>query len=198
MKILQIAVGIIRNSQGEIFITQRAADAHMANKWEFPGGKIEEGETPEQAVVRELHEEVGINAGAATLFDKLEYHFPDRHITLWFYLIEQWEGEPWGKEGSLDVGFTRLNCWRRSSRQPMNPSSQNWQAPDRAGGGAPATEHLLLLFAPVVAVGKIARTRDAFSSAAHSPGLLTGSVLNRMDGMGWFRSIPRFCRRLGN
>ncbi|AKL13654.1 TPA: 8-oxo-dGTP diphosphatase MutT [Kluyvera intermedia] len=99
MKILQIAVGIIRNSQGEIFITQRAADAHMANKWEFPGGKIEEGETPEQAVVRELHEEVGINAGAVTLFDKLEYHFPDRHITLWFYLIEQWEGEPWGKEG---------------------------------------------------------------------------------------------------
>ncbi|MEH4660950.1 8-oxo-dGTP diphosphatase MutT [Phytobacter diazotrophicus] len=99
MKILQIAVGIIRNPQREIFITQRAADAHLANKWEFPGGKIEEGETPEQAVIRELHEEVGIKAGAASLFDKLEYRFPDRHITLWFYLVEQWEGEPWGKEG---------------------------------------------------------------------------------------------------
>ena len=96
MKILQIAVGIIRNPQGEIFITQRAADAHMANKWEFPGGKIEEGETPEQAVIRELHEEVGIKAGAASLFYKLEYRFPDRHMTLWFYLVEQWEGEPWG------------------------------------------------------------------------------------------------------
>ena len=48
MKILQIAVGIIRNHQHEIFITQRAADAHMANKLEFPGGKIEAGETPEQ------------------------------------------------------------------------------------------------------------------------------------------------------
>ena len=46
MKILQIAVGIIRNQQHEIFITQRAADAHMANKLEFPGGKIEAGETP--------------------------------------------------------------------------------------------------------------------------------------------------------
>ena len=44
MKTLQISVGIIRNSQGEIFITQRAADAHMANKLEFPGGKIEAGE----------------------------------------------------------------------------------------------------------------------------------------------------------
>ncbi len=40
MKTLQIAVGIIRNPQNQIFITQRAADAHMANKWEFPGGKI--------------------------------------------------------------------------------------------------------------------------------------------------------------
>ena len=99
MKTLQISVGIIRNSQGEIFITQRAADAHMANKLEFPGGKIEEGESSEQALVRELQEEVGITAKAYSLFDKLEYQFPDRHITLWFWLVNSWEGEPWGKEG---------------------------------------------------------------------------------------------------
>ena len=54
MKKLQIAVGIIRNADNAIFITRRAADAHMANKWEFPGGKIETGETPEQALIREL------------------------------------------------------------------------------------------------------------------------------------------------
>lgn len=99
MKILNIAVGIIRNSQGEIFITQRAADAHMANKWEFPGGKIEAGESPEQALSRELQEEVGITPQNALFFDKLDYQFPDRHITLWFWLVESWEGEPWGKEG---------------------------------------------------------------------------------------------------
>lgn len=99
MKMLQISVGIIRNPQQQIFITQRAADAHMANKWEFPGGKIESDETPEQALVRELQEEVGITPLDATLFDKLEYQFPDRHITLWFWLVESWEGEPWGKEG---------------------------------------------------------------------------------------------------
>lgn len=99
MKTLQISVGIIRNSQGEIFITQRAADAHMANKLEFPGGKIEEGESSEQVLVRELQEEVGITAKAYSLFDKLEYQFPDRHITLWFWLVNSWEGEPWGKEG---------------------------------------------------------------------------------------------------
>ena len=99
MKILNIAVGIIRNPQGEIFITRRAADAHMANMREFPGGKIEAGETPEQAMIRELQEEVGITTQSATLFDKLEYQFPDRHITLWFWLVDKWQGEPWGKEG---------------------------------------------------------------------------------------------------
>ncbi|EKV91670.1 8-oxo-dGTP diphosphatase MutT, partial [Escherichia coli] len=81
MKKLQIAVGIIRNENNEIFITRRAADAHMANKLEFPGGKIEMGETPEQAVVRELQEEVGITPQHFSLFEKLEYEFPDRHIT---------------------------------------------------------------------------------------------------------------------
>lgn len=99
MKILQISVGIIRNAKGEIYITQRAADAHMANKWEFPGGKIEAGESAQEAVIRELNEEVGIIATSLQPFDKLEYEFPDRHITLWFWLVDSWEGEPWGKEG---------------------------------------------------------------------------------------------------
>nr|WP_318382968.1 8-oxo-dGTP diphosphatase MutT [uncultured Enterobacter sp.] len=106
MKTLHISAGIIRNPQGEVFITQRAADAHMANKKEFPGGKIEAGETPEQALVRELEEEVGITVTSATLFDKLEYAYTDRHITLWFYLVESWEGEPWGKEGQPGGWYT--------------------------------------------------------------------------------------------
>lgn len=99
MKKLQIAVGIIRNADNAIFITRRAADAHMANKWEFPGGKIETGETPEQALIRELQEEVGILAQEPALFETLEYTFPDRHISLWFYIVDKWQGAPWGKEG---------------------------------------------------------------------------------------------------
>ncbi len=107
MKTLQIAVGIIRNPQGEIFITQRSADAHMANKLEFPGGKIESDETPEQALVRELQEEVGITVTSATLFDKLDYQFPDRHITLWFFLVEDWEASR-GQEGQPGCWMARL------------------------------------------------------------------------------------------
>ena len=44
----------------------------------------------------------------ATLFDKLDYQFPDRHITLWFFLVEDWEGEPWGKEGQPGCWMARL------------------------------------------------------------------------------------------
>ncbi|KAB8309648.1 8-oxo-dGTP diphosphatase MutT [Rouxiella chamberiensis] len=99
LKQLNIAAGIIRNSGKEIFITQRDTSSHMAGFWEFPGGKIEAGETPEQAVIRELQEEVGIEAKAPVLLKTLEHRFPDRIIMLYFFLVEEWQGEPYGKEG---------------------------------------------------------------------------------------------------
>jgi 8-oxo-dGTP diphosphatase len=99
LKHLQIAVGIIRNSRQEIFITRRAVDAHMAGFWEFPGGKIEQGETPEFALKRELLEETGIVVQKAVLLNVLEHTFTDRIVTLIFYMVEAWDGEPFGREG---------------------------------------------------------------------------------------------------
>ena len=82
-------------------------------KWEFRRRKIESGETPEQALVRELQEEVGITPLGATLFDKLEYQFPDRHITLWFWLVENWGREPGEKRGSRVTGLSFRPAMRK-------------------------------------------------------------------------------------
>ncbi len=119
MKHLQIAVGIIRNSQQEIFITQRVADSHMAGFWEFPGGKIEQGETPEVALKRELLEETGIAVQKAFLLNVLEDTFPDRIVTLNFYMVEVWDGEPFGREGQ-PMRWVKQSELRAEEFPPVN------------------------------------------------------------------------------
>lgn len=99
MKYLQVAVGIIRDRQRGIFITQRGATSHMANKWEFPGGKIEAGETEQEGLARELLEETGIQVLKAEAIGSAEHQSQDVTVTLHFFLVEDWQGEPWGKEG---------------------------------------------------------------------------------------------------
>lgn len=99
MKHLQVAVGIIRDPQRGIFLTRRSASSHMANKWEFPGGKIEQNESAEQALKRELMEETGIEVTRARPVGQAEHTYEEVHVTLHFFLVEEWQGEPWGKEG---------------------------------------------------------------------------------------------------
>lgn len=119
MKQLEIAVGIIRNPQQEIFITQRAAGSHMAGFWEFPGGKIEAGETPEQALVRELSEETGIVPTAIQPLESVAHTFSDRQITLHVFLVEAWQGEPYGREGQ-PMRWVKQQALRAEEFPPAN------------------------------------------------------------------------------
>lgn len=98
---LQIAVGIIRNAQHEIFVARRQAGSHLAGVWEFPGGKIEAGESAQQGLARELFEEVGIvpQADGIRLLQCVEHAFSDRRVMLHFFLVSARQGEPCGREG---------------------------------------------------------------------------------------------------
>lgn len=95
----QIVVGIIRDSDNNILLTQRKTGSHLAGYWEFPGGKVELNETPEEALSRELQEEVGIFATAFSHFETLHYDYSDRELTLCFYLVSEWQGIACENEG---------------------------------------------------------------------------------------------------
>ena len=107
MKHLQVAVGIIRDPARGIFLAQRSSTSHMANKWEFPGGKIEQGETAEQALKRELMEETGIEVLSAQPAGNADHTYDNVRVTLHFFIVEQWDGEPWGREGQQQLGVAQ-------------------------------------------------------------------------------------------
>ncbi|MCX8574039.1 MULTISPECIES: 8-oxo-dGTP diphosphatase MutT [unclassified Gilliamella] len=95
----EIAIGIIRSENCQIFITQRGEDSHLAGFWEFPGGKIEVGETPYQTLQREIAEEVDIQIHDAQFLKVVKHSYDDRDITIHAYLVEEWDGVPFAKEG---------------------------------------------------------------------------------------------------
>jgi 8-oxo-dGTP diphosphatase len=99
MNPLQVSVGVVKNPAGKILISLRHADLHQGGLWEFPGGKIETSETAEQALARELKEELNITVTAATPLITVSHQYPDRFVQLNVFLVEQFSGEAKSLEG---------------------------------------------------------------------------------------------------
>ena len=99
MRRLRVAAGVLRDPSGRVLITERVGGGPFQGMWEFPGGKIGDGESPKQALARELSEELGIEPVAVEYFMQLEHDYPDRSVSIHFFLVDVWLNEPAGLEG---------------------------------------------------------------------------------------------------
>jgi 8-oxo-dGTP diphosphatase len=95
-----VCVALI-DADGRVLLAERPAGKAMAGLWEFPGGKIGPGETPEAALIRELKEELGIDVAAACLspFAFASHRYDDFHVLLLLYLCRRWQGLAAAREG---------------------------------------------------------------------------------------------------
>lgn len=93
---IPVVAGFLKKDQ-KILVGQRPENHSLAGLWEFPGGKIEIGETPEQALERELNEELGIEAQIGTLRLACTHSYGDVGIIILFYEVNYWKGEPKAK-----------------------------------------------------------------------------------------------------
>lgn len=96
---LRVSAGILRDAADRILITERLGDAAFAGLWEFPGGKIDAGESAADALCRELAEELGIDVLACTHLMHLDHRYPDRHVSIEFFSVDAWQGQPIGLDG---------------------------------------------------------------------------------------------------
>jgi 8-oxo-dGTP diphosphatase len=101
-------VAAVIEREGNVLVGQRKPGGNHPLKWEFPGGKVEPGESPEAALIRELTEELGIRARIAGEITRYQYEYPGRsRILLIFYRVVDFEGEP------QNLDFTQLKWVRR-------------------------------------------------------------------------------------
>ena len=101
MKIILVSAVALIDPDGRVLLAQRPDGKSMAGLWEFPGGKVEAGETPEDALVRELHEELGIETWSSCLapFTFASHTYDDFHLLMPLFACRKWDGIVQGKEG---------------------------------------------------------------------------------------------------
>jgi 8-oxo-dGTP diphosphatase len=96
---VHVVAGALFDAEGRVLLAQRPEGKHMAGGWEFPGGKVDPGETPLQALKRELHEELGIEAHSARPLIAYEHPYPHRTVLLDLWHVTEYSGEPRPLEG---------------------------------------------------------------------------------------------------
>ncbi|MFT4247519.1 MAG: Nudix family hydrolase [Pseudomonas sp.] len=99
LRSIHVVAGVIQDARGRILLARRTETRDMPGLWEFPGGKREPGESSEQALVRELQEELGIEAEVGEWLMEVPQLYPDKRLRLEVRRIDGWKGQPRGREG---------------------------------------------------------------------------------------------------
>ena len=101
MRMVLVAAAALVDADGRVLMAQRPEGKSMAGLWEFPGGKVEPGETPEAALIRELAEELGIDVSADCLapFTFASHAYDDFHLLMPLYVCRKWQGQVAAQEG---------------------------------------------------------------------------------------------------
>jgi 8-oxo-dGTP diphosphatase len=94
-----VVAAALYDERGQVLIAQRPLGRHMAGRWEFPGGKLDAGESELTALTRELREELGIKVAAARPFMRLNHTYPDRNVELSLWIVERFAGTPAPHDG---------------------------------------------------------------------------------------------------
>jgi 8-oxo-dGTP diphosphatase len=117
-----VAAAALVDADGRVLLARRPPGKSMAGLWEFPGGKVDAGETPEAALIRELKEELGVDVAASCLapFTFASYSYPEFHLLMPLYVCRKWSGIPAARE-------RQQLAWVRPARladYPMPPADK--------------------------------------------------------------------------
>ncbi|NDV02689.1 8-oxo-dGTP diphosphatase MutT [Pseudoroseicyclus tamaricis] len=119
-KVVLVSAVALIDVDGRVLLARRPEGKSMAGLWEFPGGKVEPGETPEAALIRELHEELGIETWNSCLapLTFASHDYPEFHLLMPLYACRRWDGTPRPREGQI----LKWASARELSKFPMPPA----------------------------------------------------------------------------
>ena len=131
MKVVLVSAVALIDPDGRVLLAKRPEGKSMAGLWEFPGGKVEEGETPEAALIRELQEELGIDTWASCLapLTFASHSYEDFHLLMPLFACRKWDGTPQSREGQT-LKWVKANEMRNypmpAADVPLIPILRDW------------------------------------------------------------------------